>query len=125
MNHPLSISNLNSIAMKTKLSILQTIIITIICGIITIFITHKITTINDKKLVADRVYQYFGEGDMGTEVLYAIETGDTTEYNYQPRDYQLEITQDTTYIYDGNRLVNKLLFNEHNEIDSVFLIDNE
>jgi len=43
------------------------------------------------------------------------------------RDYQIEITRDSTYIYDGNRLVSSWAVNwdNPNKLDSLLISDNQ
>lgn len=48
----------------------------------------------------------------------------TRHIHVQPRDYQLDMTDDSTYIYDNARLVGVIPFDEHSKLDSVLLIDN-
>lgn len=41
------------------------------------------------------------------------------------RDYQIDITDSVTYIYDGDRLVGTVAFDSTNAFDKIFLKDNE
>lgn len=41
------------------------------------------------------------------------------------RDYQVDITNDSTYIYDGNRLVSAIPFDSCTQFDKVMIKDNE
>ena len=56
-----------------KKFLLQTAFITLAC-----FICIQITHQRDSKLLEERVYYYFGEGDEGCQVNYYLQTGDTT-----------------------------------------------
>lgn len=41
------------------------------------------------------------------------------------RDYQIELHNDTVWVYDGDRPVGSYITNWKNQIDSIFLPDNE
>lgn len=41
------------------------------------------------------------------------------------RDYQLELTMDTIYVYDNQRLVSKYVTDYSTKLDSILLKDNE
>lgn len=43
----------------------------------------------------------------------------------QPRDYQLDVYEDSTVIWDGDRHVSTLKFNEKQALDSVIMDDNQ
>lgn len=48
-----------------------------------------------------------------------------TGHGIAPRDYQIEVYNDTVWVYDGQRLVERYVTNWKGQIDSVLLNDNQ
>ena len=59
---------------------------------------------------------------MGAFIILAPER--TSYPRVNPRDYQLELTEDSIIVYDGNRLVGRALY-DTSKLDSTILNDNK
>lgn len=46
------------------------------------------------------------------------------KYTINPHEYQIDITEDSTYIYDGNRYVGSIPYDSTQQFDKVMLRDN-
>ena len=62
---------------------------------------------------------------VGVFWAYAVAEMKTKPKSYPLRDYQIDITDSFTYIYQLDRLVDSIPFDKDNSFDKVFLKDNQ
>lgn len=64
--------------------------------------------------------------DLDSNTMKVVLIGDYDHSYTNPREYQIELNNDTVEVYDGNRVVGKYIIDDKHKspIDSIFINDN-
>lgn len=109
--------------MKTLLILLTTILL-VSCNRTSNKVDAEYNLENNPTMSIEKIDKCEYVKYIGNNIIHKENCNNPIHNNIKPRDYQLELTTEYCYIYDGNRLVGKCPMKD-NMIEQLITIDNQ